>query len=220
MYAMKTFDSEAKENVHPNRGDIGTKPFRTTFSPFEEAEEYQTAKPSYQSTAESAKSKPAISSSHGSQNVSARPHINPAKTIKPRPTQGQQLRSIAIQATFGDSDIFPPLDYRRCIRCGKNDAIAPGVCRYQERVVSHSDRSDMISLKNRDKISSSHAYKLDPHASEGDLFIFKPHESSQKLSIRDSGVQTIVGLAEVRLMNRGPLRDFAYVDAVLLSPKD
>lgn len=232
---MKTFDSGAKENIHPNRGDIvGPKPFRTTFSPFEEAEEYQMAKPSYHSTAESSKSKPVTTSSQASQNITARPNYTHTSAFAvSKQSQGnhksgnvgpsQQLKSVAVQSTFADEDIFPVLDYRRCTRCGKNDAISPGVCHYKNRSVSHADHSDMIKFQSKDKVAYTHVYKEDHHQADGDLIFFKPaHEvaAQQNTPCSDAGVQTIVGLAQVRLMNRGPLQEFRYVEKILLSPKD
>lgn len=218
--------------MHPNRGDFQPKPFRNTFSPFEDQEEYQTAKPSYHSTAESSKSKgptshhntssKPVNTQTSSFNVTSRHGPAGERKTNPHSHQApQQLKSVAIQATFSDEDIFPPLDYRKCTRCGKNDAISPGLCLYKSRNVSHTDHSNMIKLQSKDKIAYSHTYKEDPHANDGDLIFFKQATDQNSVTgSRDQGNQTIVGIAEVRVMNRGPLQDFKYIEKVLLSPKD
>lgn len=206
-------------------------------SPSDEAEEYNTAKDVYNTTADSGKYKPVHSNStqNGHSSVS-KPQFAQTSVFnasvkhtflndrKPKPAAAsQQMRSVATQATFSDEEIFPALDYRRCSRCGKNDAISPGVCLYKSRNVSHHDNPNMITLKSKDKVAYSHTYKEDPHANDGDLIFFKPSSGQSQAPTamnRDAGVQTIVGIAEVRLMNRGPLQDFKYVEKVMLSPKD
>lgn len=147
---------------------------------------------------------------------------------KPKPLPCTvQLKSVAVQPNFNDEDMFPPLDYRRCTRCGKNDAISPGLCIFKSRCINHEDQSNMISLKSRDRVEYSHVYKPtdENHSIDGGILLFKTREkisqeSSKSKMTTDQGCQTIVGIAEVRSMAKGSLKEYKCIDKVLLSPKD
>lgn len=239
-FALKPYESRCNNQDSDQKHQTISNPSNQT--PAEESEHHQKSQIHSAST-QSKVDSDHKSSSHNSGNcqthktiqtattpfmVTGRLHSKLSQNHDTHTGDTMQLRSTGVQAIFSDEEIFPPLDYRRCTRCGKNDAISPGVCQYKSRCVSHADGPNMISLKSRDRVEYSHSYKSeesDDKPTSGNMVLFKsrPVKSFAYRStagMQDQGSQTIVGIAEVRSMNRGPLRDYRHIDKILLSPKE
>lgn len=137
-----------------------------------------------------------------------------------------QMKSKHCSVSFaGDEDIFPSLDFRKCTRCGKNDALSPGFCVYQT-TCAETDSVGMIVLKHKDRVAQTHAYckeKEESASSEGQgdsLCIKKENRVNKQTQQRDVCVQTVIGLSEIRSMSKGRITEYKQVDPVFLSPKE
>ncbi|CAD8146192.1 unnamed protein product [Paramecium pentaurelia] len=63
-----------------------------------------------------------------------------------------QVNDHAVQTDQQNEDIFPPFDHRICLRCKKNDMIAPNFCKFKE-VNQFTDLSNSQGSANRLKSS-------------------------------------------------------------------
>ncbi|CAD8047030.1 unnamed protein product [Paramecium primaurelia] len=63
-----------------------------------------------------------------------------------------QINDHAVQTDQQNEDIFPPFDHRICLRCKKNDMIAPNFCKFKE-VNQFTDLSNSQGSANRLKSS-------------------------------------------------------------------
>jgi hypothetical protein len=148
------------------------------------------------------------------------------QTVTSKPLQ---MKSIAVQSDFRDQEIFPALDYRKCVRCGKNDVSSPGLCRY----LSTSAESDLsgasqgpalYKLKSKERVAKEHVYPVDTtkyeNSLEGALLCVRK-DKGQTLPSRNASAQTIVGLVEISQMKGGrEIEVYRHVDPIFLSPRD
>ncbi len=210
------WDPDNKENLHPNRQSTAKAPHATIFQTLED-------------TSQSVQTLPIVPSQparHPTQKPPGRPaalsSLNKIGLLRASTlSHTSHLKSVASQAMFPDQDLFPPFDYRKCLRCGLNDILAPGFCKYQT-LSAQTDANNMVSLTNKDRVSDSHSYKhreelaRDPSA----MLLFKKTAQDPPEPTKEAATQTVVGLAEARTMRKGHLVDYRHIDKALLSPKD
>ena len=105
-----------------------------------------------------------------------------------------------------------------------NDIISPGFCKYQTQC-AFTDTNNMVSIKNRDRISEQHSFKhKEEEAYQNDrtsvVCYKKSIERYTDVQMKDISIQTVIGLSEARSMRKGKLVEYRHVDRVLISPKD
>lgn len=152
----------------------------------------------------------------------------PQQTFNSAPAaQVTQMKSKHCAAAFADdADVFPALDFRKCTRCSKNDALSPGFCVYMT-TCADTDSAGMVVLRQRERVVPTHAYpsKQDSPDEEnnnnGDFVCIKKERQGGPAPLtKECGSQTVIGVAEVRTMKKGKLAEYKQVDPVFVGPAE
>lgn len=213
---VSVWDADNKENINPNRMSCSKTQQTAIFQTLEDNGNsvqtlaYAAGHPFRQSSQKQPSRSAAMSS------------LNKISLLRTsNQPQTSHMKSSGTQSLFPDQDIFPPFDYRKCVRCGLNDILSPKFCKYQT-LSAQTDMNNMVSLTNKDRVSETHSYKNkeDDSKEQNSMLFFKKLGGERPEPTKEMATQTVIGLSEARSMRKGNLVDYKHIDKALLSPKD
>lgn len=141
-----------------------------------------------------------------------------------------KLVSTKTQTQFGDEDLLHPIDYRKCLKCGKNDVISPNGCFYKIRkFASNRDVNSSLRVKAETISAKNHIYSYNDdeknRQDENEMVWIHPSKSNFNLDeMKDMSCQTIIHISDLEILKRKngkkELKDFFYIDKELISPRN
>lgn len=131
-----------------------------------------------------------------------------------------------VQTDFEDSDILHPIDYRKCIKCGKNDVLSPGKCVFRLRNTAQDENNNMVLVEQKRR-EAQHAYidnNRSLYSSNSTQLFRLPTNEKDKSQANDFGGATIITIRELQKMKQRQdigrdLDDYSLKQKELLSPK-
>ena len=144
-----------------------------------------------------------------------------------KPRKQIKMVSQKLQTEFEDVDqVLHPIDYRRCIRCGLNDVLSPGVCKYI--IKSAEATGNGFTIQKKWFTSDRHFYNNSDDKENTEeaeqLYLFKEPETRSFIEKRSLCTQTVLGLNDLGLMMKraglGKMKSFKIREKELESPKN